>query len=101
AVAMGLILAASVARGTTGPKQIYTEVLGLLLIPFLASFLLAPELRRLPKSATAGACAALFGSMLFLLALGTLRDIPGLRERCWLVAAIPALNAAPNFPDKA
>ena len=101
AVAMGLILAASVARGTTGPKQIYTEVLGLLLIPFLASFLLAPDLRRLPKAATAGAYAVLFGSMLFLLVLGTLRDIPGMRERYRLVAAIPALNAAPNFPDKA
>ena len=100
ALGMGLVLLTSVARGTTGPKLIYTETLGLLLIPFLASFLVAPDLRRLPRAATTGAYAALFGSMLFLLVIGTLRDIPGMRERSRVVAAIPSLNAAPSFPGK-
>jgi hypothetical protein len=100
AIAMGVILVASVARGTTGPKHIYTETIGLLLIPSLASFLLAPDLRRLSKAATTGAYWLLFGSMLSLLVIGTLRDIPGTREHSFLVATIPALNATPNFPDK-
>jgi hypothetical protein len=89
-----------VARGSTAPKTIYTETMGLLLIPFLASFLLSPDLRRLPGAVTLGAYAVLFGSMLFLLVLGTLRDIPGMRERYRIVAAIPAVNAAPSFPGK-
>lgn len=99
-LAMALILLGSVARGSTAPKVIYTETLGLLLIPFLASFLLAPELRRLPRAATSTLAAGLIGYMLLMNVIATLRDIPGLRERSRLLAAIPALNPAPTFDGK-
>lgn len=99
-LAMGFILLASVARGSTAPKFIYTESLGLLLAPFLGSFLLAPEMRRLPRAATSTLCIALVGYMLLTNVIGTLRDIPGLRERNRLLAAIPALNPAPTFNGK-
>ncbi len=99
-LAMGLILLVSVASGSTAPKVIYTETLGLLLIPFLGSFLLAPPLRRLPKAWRATIHAALIGYLLLSNVIATLRDIPGLREQNALLAAIPALNPAPTFDGK-
>ncbi len=100
ALAMSAILLGSVAVGSTAPKMIYTEIVGLLLIPFLASFLRAPEFRRLSTTWARGGLAALFGSMLVLLGVGLLRDLPGLRQHSRLVAAIPAVNGAPNFPGQ-
>ena len=89
-----LVLLAAAARGSINPKSHYTETFGLLLIPFLAAFLGSPPVRRLPA---AGIYAALFGSMTFLLVIGTLRDIPGMRQHSALVRAIPALGPVPTF----
>lgn len=97
---LSLLLFAAAIRGSLVLKPIYTETLGLLLIPFLAAFLVSPPVRRLGTPATAGIHGILFGSMAFLLVIGTLRDIPGMRERSRLIAAIPALGPVPTLPDR-
>jgi 4-amino-4-deoxy-L-arabinose transferase-like glycosyltransferase len=92
-----VLLLVATARGAVVPKPHYTETIGLLLVPYLAAFLRSPPVRRLPA---AGVHAALFGSMALLLVIGTLRDVPGVRERSRLVRAVPALGPAPTFAGR-
>lgn len=99
-VGLTLLMFAAAVRGSLVIKPIYTETQGLLLIPFLAAFLLSPPVRRLGAPAAAAIHAVLFGSMAFLLVIGTLRDIPGMRERSRFIAAIPALGPVPTLPDR-
>jgi hypothetical protein len=88
------VMAFGAVRGTLIPKAIYTESLGLLLVPYLAAFLAGAAMLRTIAVAT------LFGSMVCLLAIGFLRDLPGMRERSRLIAAIPAVGPAPTFPGR-
>ena len=100
AVGLAALMVAAAARGSLVPKAIYTETLGLLLMPFLAAFLTAPALRRLSPLGPAAAHMALFGSMAMLLTLGVLRDNPGLRHTHSLLAAIPAVGPVPHLQQQ-
>ena len=95
-----LVILAAAAQGSVNPKSHYTETFGLLLIPFLAAFLLQRPVRRLRPAGLAGVHAVLFGSMAFLLVIGTLRDLPGMKERSAVVRATPAVGPAPTFEGR-
>lgn len=101
AVGLTLILLASVARGSTAPKAIYTDTLGLLSIPFLAALLTWPLLARLAPRAPAVAGGLVLAAMLAQIVVGTARDVPGLRSSMPLLAALPMPGAAPTFADRA
>ncbi|MFO1067143.1 MAG: glycosyltransferase family 39 protein [Geminicoccaceae bacterium] len=95
-----LLLSAGALRGALVPKVNYTETLGVLLLPFLAAFLGDPALDRRLRLRVA-LQAALFASMTALLVVGTLRDVPGMRERSRLVATIPAISPVPILAERA
>lgn len=101
AVGLTLILLASVARGSTAPKAIYTDTLGLLWLPFLAALLTAPALARLGRRAPAVVGGLVLVAMLAQILLGTARDLPGLRASVPLLAALPVPGAAPTFAGRA
>ena len=82
-------------------EAIYTETFGLLLLPFLAAFLTSAPVRRLAPRGVTALHVALFGSMLALLILGTLRDTPGFRQDYRLLAAIPAVGPVPRLRQQA
>jgi hypothetical protein len=98
---LAAIMLASALRGSLIPKPIYTESLGLLLIPYLAAFLTSPQVQRLPAVGSMPALQTiLFGSMLFFLAAGAARDIPELRARSRRLDAVPAIGPVPTFEGK-
>ena len=99
ALGLTLILLASVARGSTAPKAIYTDTLGLLWLPFLAAFLTAPALARIGPRAPALACGLVLAAMLAQIVVGTARDVPGLRSAVPLLA-LPLPGAAPTFAGR-
>jgi hypothetical protein len=97
---LGVLLFASALRGTLVPKVNYTATLGLLLIPFLAAFLTAPPFQRLGRRGQLATHILLFGSMLLFLVIGTLRDVPGMRDRSMLLSAMPAIGPVPGLSDR-
>ena len=101
AAGLGAMMLTAAARGTLVPKAIYTETFGLLLLPFLAAFLTSAPVRRLAPRGVTALHVALFGSMLALLILGTLRDTPGFRQDYRLLAAIPAVGPVPRLRQQA
>ena len=99
-VGLSLILLASVARGSTAPKAIYTDTLGLLWIPFLGAFLTWPLLTHLRPRAPALACVLILFAMLAQIIVGTAHDIPVLRSSVRLLAVLSMPGAAPTFADR-
>ena len=99
AAGLTLILLASVARGSTAPKAIYTDTLGLLWLPFLAALLTG--LARLGPRVPVATAGVVLAAMLAQIVVGTARDIPGLRASVPLLAALPMPGAAPTFAGRA
>lgn len=99
---VGLVgpLMAAAASGTLLPKPIYTEAIGLLLIPYLAAFLRSPMIGRLPPASRVGIHGVLYGSMVVLLWIGLERGTAGAEERSRLVRAIPAISPVPTFAGR-
>ncbi|MFO1067142.1 MAG: glycosyltransferase family 39 protein [Geminicoccaceae bacterium] len=101
AIGLAVLLFAAAARGALVPKLNYTETFGLLAVPFVAA--LMPASGSLPAVRTG--VAALYGLvvvvMAALLVVGSLRDVPGLRERSAILARIPAVNPVPMRPARA
>lgn len=100
AVGLTLILLASVARGSTAPKAIYTDTLGLLWMPFFAGFLTAPQLARLRPRAPVWAAGLVLAAMLAQIVVGTARDVPGLRASVPGLARLPVPGAVPTFAGR-
>jgi hypothetical protein len=99
AAGLGLLLSAAVLRGSLVPKVNYTETLALFLIPFAAAVPDLPALRR--RGAAFALGAALAAVMAFLLVVGTLREVPGMRARSVVVAEVEAESPVPMFDGQA
>jgi hypothetical protein len=98
---LSVLLFAAAIRGTLVPKVNYTETMGLLLIPYVGALVASRQVQRLGGFGALAFHGLLFGSMAALLLIGTLRDLPGMRERSRIVRAIPAISPVPVLPGQA
>jgi hypothetical protein len=99
AAGLYLLLAAGSLRGALVPKVNYTETIGILVLPFVAACVADPVLAG-HRRARQAAIVLLLASMAALLVVGTLRDVPGMRERYAVVARIPAISPVPVLPER-
>jgi hypothetical protein len=97
---LSALLFSSAVRGTLVPKVNYTATLGLMLIPFLAVLFTDSPFQRLGRRGQLATHILLFGSMLLFLVIGTLRDVPGMRDRSTVIAAVPAIGPVPGLSDR-
>jgi hypothetical protein len=90
-------LLAGIVNGSVRTDAIYSEQIGLLLIPFLAALLSASDFRNLAPAPRVATYVALFASLVAFLAIGAVQDSRIAHRLPATLAAFPAISPAPTF----